>query len=157
MNKKDDIIYEAQLHWMIFLPTFKLILLTFGFVGVVQFFDITSMFENFGLPWWINLATFGVLLIFVLNSLIRQAITQITTRVYLTSDKLFLRAGWFNVQQMELPLAQIESTSISQDFWGKIFGYGSVSFFGTGGRQPVAYWIKSPELLTHEIGRSEQF
>lgn len=154
MDKTDDIIYEAQLHWMIFLPTFKLIFITFGFVGCAQFFDVAIIFDKFGLPWWSTIAIFGVLLLFVFNSLIRQAITQITTRVYLTTDKLFLRAGWLNVQQMELPLAQIESTSISQDFWGKIFGYGSVSFFGTGGRQPVAYWIKSPDLLTHEIGRS---
>lgn len=153
MTQTDKIEYEAQLHWMIFLPTFKIFIFFLCVAGASFWFDIPNYITSkFQLPWWTFLAIFLLLFIFLINSLIRQSITQMTTRVYLTDDKLFLRAGWFNVQQMELPLAQIESTSISQDFWGKIFGYGSVSFYGTGGRQPMAHWIKDPEALTHEIG-----
>lgn len=161
MDEQQDNIkeYEAILHWMIFLPTIKLCLYLAFFSSLNYFLDLELILQKIQLGSYYEIANqviFGLFLILIIFSLIKQSITQITTKVYVTSDKLFLRSGFFKVQQMEIPLSQIESTSIYQDFFGKIFNYGTVYFYGTGGRQPAAFWIDKPESLTNVIGRSNE-
>ena len=153
-TEKDLPEYEAFLHWMVFYPTLRLIFFISLALGAVFFFNLDYLLQTkLHAPAWILWPLGAVALAVICSSLFSQSVVLLTTRIYLTSHKLFLRTGWFNVQQMELPLKQIESTSVHQDFWGKIFNYGVVTFYGTGGRQPRAFWVTHPTALTEEVGR----
>jgi Bacterial PH domain len=73
------------------------------------------------------------------------------TRIDLTPSHVVLRSGWWSVQQMELPRAQIESTSVQQTLFGRILGFGDITFFGTGGRAPTVYGVANPHEFTKRI------
>ncbi len=154
LPEKDPIQHEATLHWMVFYPTLRWILFSAILFGLMLFFNLDFLLQTrFHAPSWILWPVGAAALGLIFSSLITQSIVILTTRIYLTSHKLFLRTGWFNVQQMELPLKQIESTSVQQDFWGKCFDYGMVTFYGTGGRQPRAFWVISPALFTERLSQ----
>lgn len=153
----NDVVYQARLHWMLYLPTIQLAGWSIVFFIIAYFFDLPNMIEHhIHLPWWLVLVAFGLFALSTLKSFLSQTIVFLTTNVYLTKHKVHLKAGLFNVQQMELPLNQIESTSVAQDFWGSMFGYGSITFYGTGGRCPETFWIINPQAFTQKLSELQE-
>jgi uncharacterized membrane protein YdbT with pleckstrin-like domain len=147
-NQEESIAYEAYIHWMIFWSTLQLFIIFTLIGGFLIFGGGLDWIEEKGFPTSYPLFALGGFFLMIFSDFIKQLTTLLTTRIYLTDTKLFLKTGLFNVQQMELPLRQIESVSVSQDFYGNLFNYGSLTFFGTGGRQPQAFWVADPRALS---------
>lgn len=152
-TNKEGIKYEAHLHWMVYYPSFKLLLLFAILIFAMFFFNLDRSIKEFlyGYDSYYFLSITMIPFVFIGYSIIAQSIVLLTTKIYLTSSELFLRSGLFNIKQAEFPIRQIESTSIHQDIWGKIFNYGIVTFYGTGGHSSKVFWVTAPSRLTEEV------
>lgn len=71
-----------------------------------------------------------------------------------TNRRVIFKKGIFSRQTFEMSLRQIESVMIRQSFWGRIFGYGTISLSGTGGTSPVFNSIANPLEFKKEIDQA---
>lgn len=142
---------------MLYYPALKWFFFMFLAFGVCWWFKAFDFVEKKvpHLPWWWVGCLFAGSFLIGAWTWGKQSVVMHTTKIEASTHKLFLRTGWVNIQQMELPLRQIESMSVDQDMWGKIFDYGTITFFGTGGRRPQAFWVCSPSALTAWIGERQ--
>jgi uncharacterized membrane protein YdbT with pleckstrin-like domain len=55
-----------------------------------------------------------------------------TTEIGVTNQRIIYKRGLIQRDTNELQLRSIEEVRFSQDFWGRIFGYGKIEIHGTG-------------------------
>lgn len=141
MNEELPIIYQARLHWIIFLwPTLFFLA---GFVVFVQFPAVEELgliIMGVGGLWWlVHYANFKY------------------SFINIKQNRIVLRAGVWVRQTIDLPMAKIESVDITQNILGSLLGYGSMLITGTGGSRNYLDYVKNPltcrrliEQMMHE-------
>lgn len=86
---------------------------------------------------------FGILLLmWVIGILliVSAVLNVMTTELALTNKRVIAKFGFIRRQTIELNINRIESISVNQGFWGRIFNYGSIVVRGTGGSHaPIPY------------------
>ena len=83
-----------------------------------------------------------------------------TTELALTNKRVIAKFGFIRRQTIEININRIESISVNQGFWGRIFNYGSVVVRGTGGSHAPIPYIARPmefrqqfnDFIDNEIG-----
>ena len=55
-----------------------------------------------------------------------------TTEIGITSHRLVKKTGFLSLKTAEVALPNIEGVRVSQNIWGRLFGYGSLRIEGTG-------------------------
>jgi len=141
MNEDQGVIYQARLHWIIFLyPT---LLFLVGFFVLVSF----ESFEKVGL------LIIGVSTLWWLMHYANYKYSYINIK----RNRIVLRAGVWVRQTIDLPMRKIESVDITQNILGSMLGYGTMLITGTGGSRNYLSYIKSPltcrrliEQMMHE-------
>ncbi len=68
-----------------------------------------------------------------------------------TNKQIISKIGIFNVQTREILLRQIETVSVEQDFWGRVFGYGKLQFTGTGNSSMTLTWVRNVQNVKRKI------
>ena len=68
-----------------------------------------------------------------------------------TNKQIISKIGIFDVQTREILLRQIETVSIEQDFWGRVFGYGKLQFTGTGNSLMTLTWVRNVQDIKRKI------
>jgi uncharacterized membrane protein YdbT with pleckstrin-like domain len=68
----------------------------------------------------------------------------LTNELALTNKRVVARFGIFSISTLEMRLEKIESVSVNQSLFGRIFGYGSIVVRGTGGSHDVLPNIPNP-------------
>ncbi len=119
----EDLVYQAKVHWMIYLPA--IIVMILGVPGVMT--TLAFLFSGDGLaPTWIIFAV--GLLWFVWLHLVR-----INTEMFVTTKRVVIKTGVIARKTIELNLKRVESFSVDQSILGRMFNYGTVNVLGTGG------------------------
>lgn len=77
----------------------------------------------------IALATAGLALPLVLIPIIRR----LTTELAVTNLRVIIKTGLISRRTMEMQRTRIETVSVDQGIFGRMLGYGTVAFTGTGG------------------------
>ncbi len=86
-----------------------------------------------------------VLLITIAAILIGQPLLcYLTNELALTNKRVVARFGIVSLSTLEIRLEKIESVSVQQSLFGRLFGYGSVIVRGTGGSQDPMPNIPDP-------------
>lgn len=141
LNNEPGIIYQARLHWIIFLwPT---LLFIAGFYVLVQYESLDKVafgIMGFAGVWWLmHYANYRY------------------SYINIKQNRIVLRAGVWVRQTIDLPMAKIESVDITQNILGSMLGYGSMLITGTGGSRNLLEHVKSPltcrrliEQMMHE-------
>ena len=83
-----------------------------------------------------------------------------TTELALTNKRVIAKFGFIRRQTIEININRIESISVNQGFWGRIFNYGSIVVRGTGGSHAPIPYIARPmefrqqfnDFIDNEIG-----
>jgi uncharacterized membrane protein YdbT with pleckstrin-like domain len=91
-------------------------------------------FLFFGLP----LVFFGGI------SFAGQLIRRMTTEYSCTDRRILIKSGWLSTQLREMPLGKVEALNLRQGLFGKLFGYGTVLFKGSGGTRRACRDIEQP-------------
>lgn len=103
-------------------------------------------------PWSLCIALLPIVgAIGVLSSLI----TWLTTEFSLTDKRILIKEGLLSTHLREMSLAQVESLRVDRGILGRVFGYGTVVFRGTGGstttcediEQPLAFYKRIQEAV----------
>lgn len=102
------------------------------------------------LAWIWGILGFWIIFIPTIQA-IKESIRFKTTEMYITDKKVVEKYGWLNTHCDEMNLEKIENITTSQNFWGKIFGYGNVIIQGTNRNNINFTSIKNPEEIRRLI------
>ena len=73
-----------------------------------------------------------------------SALYQLTTEMAVTSKRVVMKTGLLSLRTLELNLSKIETFSVQQGVFGRLFGYGTVTVVGTGGTKESFKAISEP-------------
>ena len=121
--------YKASLHWIIFVPTFFLLALTF-------------VFEATGIAW--------VFIIIALYSFAKAILRKLGSEFMLTNKRVVFRQGIISRKTVEIILAKCEGVSVDQSIIGRILGFGTL-VVTTGGATSRFDYVKSPVAFRNTV------
>ena len=130
LNPGERIVYEASLHWMIYLG--PILLLGVGMVMSVPGLGFGAMSGG--------LAMLGVALLWLLISYIRQR----TSEFAVTDKRVIIKLGWLSRRTIEINMSRVESVQVDQDIFGRFLNYGTITVIGTGGTKEPFTLIDDP-------------
>lgn len=128
MTNEEGIVYQARLHWIIFVWPVIFFVIDL-YLGVV--------FPLFAQPSML----FGVFVaLWGLSTWVMYQYSSLTIK----SNRLVIRSGFLVRQTVDIPINKIESVDIRQSILGTILGYGSIELTGTGGTREYMLNISKP-------------
>ena len=90
--------------------------------------------------WWWNLRSLGLLNAF--------------SRVLVTDRRILKKTGILNAKTESIAYTQMEAKDIEQSLWGRIFGFGDIVVYGSGGKIFVFQHLADPGAVSRAIGRA---
>ena len=122
LSKDEEIKEVIKLHWFNYIFTVLIgaftLLLMFAYCV-----DYISKRQNSGGGW---------IIIFFIGWTIYDFLKLYTTEMVITNKRVICRKGIISVKTEELKNNKIESIEIKQSILGRIFGYATIWFSGTG-------------------------
>jgi uncharacterized membrane protein YdbT with pleckstrin-like domain len=128
----EEVLYKTRLHSVAVLLPMTVGLLM-GIAGLVCFYtSITSRQDaNDNSGFW---TTSGLVLIVLGGATIGVAIlNRNATEMAVTNRRILIKSGVISRRTIELLLSRVESIVITEPFFGRVLGYGTVIVRGTGG------------------------
>lgn len=122
LMSNEEIIHKANIHWFIFAPSFLLFALGFYFYntgGEVLFYIAVIFF-------------------------IRAVVVLSSTELVITSKRVIAKTGFITRSTVELSHNKVESLSVDQGLFGRMFGFGTLILNGTGGGKTFITSIDAP-------------
>lgn len=125
---EDNIVYQARLHWIIF-------------IGPIFFLSI-GLFLALNYPLFLipSLILSGLMLIWLISTWVLYQCSTLTVKL----NQVSIRSGFLVRKHIDLPINKIETVDIRQNLLGTIFGYGSLELTGTGGTRELMDYISKP-------------
>lgn len=124
-----NIRFQTKMPWIFsILPVIYIII---GALGVVPFSLAHGVFKFFGLC-----------LMLLMVKGVFKLLHNITTKIYLTNDKITISRGFISKDMIDISLDKSESIWVSQSILGKIFNYGYVSIITAGIN--ISQYINNP-------------
>ena len=128
LQKGENVVYTATVHWFLFFQPTVLILSGY-------FLYLT----NASVAYWIGI----ILLFWGFVSLIQRIIIKLGSVHILTNKRLILKTGIFSSNQADLILTKCEGIFVRQSLIGKIFNFGTI-VVTTGGVINAYNYIAAP-------------
>lgn len=128
-EKKDNIIiYQARLHWVLFLGPVVLLLIALA----ARYY--------LAIPYQIESALVGIAMIW-------ELIVWLTYRysfLNIKNNRVVMCSGIVVRQTVDIPMNKIESIDIRQSILGSLLQYGSLVITGTGGTRQFINFLNKP-------------
>ncbi len=77
-------------------------------------------------------------------ALLSLLVQRMTTEFSCTDRRILIKSGLLTTQLREMPLAKVEALLMRQGLFGKLFGYGTLVFKGSGGTRRTCSNIEEP-------------
>lgn len=124
-----NIKFQTRLPWIFnILPILSIMA---GFFGIIAFSLANGIIKFFGLC-----------LILLMIRGIFKLLHNLTTKVYLTENKITIKTGVISDNVVDIALDKSEGVWVSQGIFGKIFNYGQVSITTAG--MNISQFINNP-------------
>jgi len=138
----EEVVYNANIHWFIFLPGLMMFLL----VGFALFFFSGGSADTSTDGMIVLFKVFGTLIGICTGIwlLVKAAIYKISTELAVTSKRIVAKTGLIKRNTIELNHSKVESFNVDQSVMGRIFGFGTITVNGTGGVQTPIPNIDNP-------------
>ncbi|MBR6729936.1 MAG: PH domain-containing protein [Alphaproteobacteria bacterium] len=136
LSKDEQIKEVAHLHWINYITVILCLALAILCIALCFKYNPNNnqfIYVIFGAPAFV----------FTLSSLI-FLLRIFTTEMVVTNKRVVCRTGVISVHTEELKIGRIESVEIKQSILGRILGYGSLWFSGTGTSKVVFPNITDP-------------
>ena len=143
LMKNEEIVYQAYIHWFIFIPGIIFLILGVTLLGIGLFL-LDSGTEY---PPIVFGAIFTSMSIF---SLIKSFLKRISTELAVTSKRVISKTGLISRNTAELNHSKVESFSVEQSIVGRIFSFGTLIINGTGGGKTIIKGIDDPLKFRRE-------
>lgn len=129
-EKKDNIIiYQARLHWVLFLSPIVLLLIAVA----VRYYTPQVPYE--------------IVSVLALIAVIWEVIVWLTYRysyLNIKTNRVVMCSGIVVRQTVDIPMNKIESIDIRQSILGSLLQYGSLVITGTGGTRQFINFLNKP-------------
>jgi uncharacterized membrane protein YdbT with pleckstrin-like domain len=136
--KDEKIVYEAQIHWFIFIaPVLLLLIAALFFVGHDPLASVGSLFLLIGI-----------------YKLIWALAIKSTTELALTNKRVISKFGFIKRFTMDTNLGKIEGVTFHQGIFGRMLRYGSVVIRGTGGDPQTIPYIADPTSFKNAVNNA---
>jgi uncharacterized membrane protein YdbT with pleckstrin-like domain len=126
----EKIILTGKMHWFIYAHGLLLFLL-----GLL-FSDAPPETATWYIKWLLGIS--GV------YHLVRARVMQSTTELAITSKRILAKYGFIRRSSIEIVHSKVESITVHQGFFGRIFDFGTVAIYGSGGAGSVLKFIRQP-------------
>lgn len=140
LSKDEEIKEVVRLHWFNYIFT--------GILGFVAFLLVISYFVNAELQK--DPGTKWIVIFFVIWALY-DFLKLYTTEMVITNKRVICRKGVISVKTEELKNTKVESIEIKQSILGRIFGYATIWFSGTGTSKVKFEAIDDPWAIKSRI------
>lgn len=127
----EQVIYRAQIHWLIFLPAISWLLIG-ATVLVVGRHDAYLPFVG------------ALALLVAFYQCLKALIQRGSTELAVTSKRVILKLGLIKRDTHELNHSKVESFQVEQGILGRLFDFGNLTIHGTGGGRTPILHIESP-------------
>lgn len=67
-----------------------------------------------------------------------------TNEFVITNKRIVIKRGLVSRTTFEMNLNKVETVNVDQSFWGRIFGFGTITIIGTGGTRELFDSIRKP-------------
>ncbi|MEO8089608.1 MAG: PH domain-containing protein [Gemmatimonadales bacterium] len=135
----EQIVYRAELHWIIFLTAIIVVLLGVALAILLQVVEPAYSYAG--------LALVGVGLFLAIG----PAVRYISSEFAVTDKRVLGKLGFIERESKETLLSKIEAIAIDQGVLGRILGFGTVTITGTGGTQEAFPRISEPLEFRRQI------
>lgn len=128
----EKILHRAELHWFIYAPAIFLLLIgcTIFFVGKHDLRPLGGILTFLG--FWIG---------------VKALIATWSIEMAITNKRVIVKTGLISRNTLELNHSKIESFKIDQSIIGRLFGYGTLTFVGTGATHEPIRMVDDPLLF----------
>jgi uncharacterized membrane protein YdbT with pleckstrin-like domain len=92
-----------------------------------------------------------VLIVIAVVALIWGLTKRSATEMAVTNKRVLIKTGLGNRRTLDLMLSRVESIGVEETFWGRMFGYGSVTLRGTGGTPESFVMISHPQEFRRSV------
>ena len=126
LGEGERIVALARFHWWYDVKSWLALLLPLVLaIGVIASVPESNVREPF---------LYGALALFALGFIVflQRMIKKWTTEIGITSHRFVKKSGLFSLHTNEFALTNIEGVKVTQDFWGRVWGYGHLRVEGTG-------------------------
>src|SRR5262245_14482842 len=83
-------------------------------------------------------------------------VRQLTTEIVVTNRRFIYKTGWVARRAHDIHLGKVESSTLDQSLWGRLFGYGTLTVHGTGVGTIDLPNIDDPDQLRRAIEAGSQ-
>lgn len=90
--------------------------------------------------WWFNLKGFGL----------PNAFNQL----WITDRRMLQKSGILSARTQSINLGNLEAKDVEQSLWGRMFGFGDLLVYGTGGQAFRFENITNPSEISRTIGKA---
>lgn len=140
----EKLIHSATVHWIVYLPAILLAVLALAAWLAIPAYAPQSV----SLAGPILGALFGALaLLFWLRGFFKR----LSTELAVTDRRVIYKCGIVSRRTMEMNRSKVESVTVDQSIWGRLFDYGTVIVKGTGGGLEPLAGIDRPLAFRSEI------
>ncbi|MDR2351620.1 MAG: PH domain-containing protein [Deltaproteobacteria bacterium] len=154
LNSNEELLREARMHIFALLPALVWMIMVLIFLTKMTIFD--TRFPDYQAE--LKAVKIFILLLaayfFYLGA--KDIIIYFSTELGFTDKRLLGKVGLFKIRSIVTPLNKINHISISQGFFGRIFGYGNILIFTSSGQityQNIAHNLEFINSLTEQIER----
>ena len=78
-------------------------------------------------------------------------IEHLTTEFSCTDRRIVIKSGFLTTRVREMPLSKVEALLIERSLFGKMLGYGTVIFKGSGGTRRTCGCIEDPSEFYRQV------
>lgn len=140
LGKDEEVVTQAKIHWASCIAPGVLAL----------FFLIVGLGSDGG---------FGIFLVFAMLIMAKPVTAMLTTQLILTNKRIYGKVGLIRTRTMDVPLNKLNTVSVSNGFFGKVFGYGKLHITCASGEYNYDQ-IQNPgvfrSVLMEEIDRYDE-
>jgi uncharacterized membrane protein YdbT with pleckstrin-like domain len=130
----EGVVYQANLHWIIFLRPAILLLMTLVFLVIRDTAALGGVFLVLAV--WVGWSRF---------------LLYRTSEFAVTNQRVLIKVGYFRKKTIELFLDKVEGITVNQGILGQTLGYGSLLIGGTGGSKEPFPNIANPLEFRRQV------
>ena len=131
----EAVIVRARLHWIVYAPAIAMVVLGLMLLFIGGDAQIFAPIPIFAAPFLAGLAW----------------LYRATTEIAATSRRFIVKRGMLRRNVIEIQAWQIESVTIDQSIWGRVFNFGTLIVGGTGMASDAIYRVARPMELRHAV------
>lgn len=148
----ETVVYQTRLHWVVMLGHIVAAILLALAAGGLFYYAYSirgadrakiEAIEIIGL----------VLLLLAVVSLVVGAVRRNATEMAVTTRRVIIKTGIVSWRTIEMLLNKVESIEVTQGMFGRMMGYGTILFIGTGGTREAFRQMAGPLEFRSQVQR----